>query len=164
MAIIVPLKPWFFPFLRIIFNNPPPPSASYLAEGLVTTSTFSIASAGINRNASVILMALEGLPSIRILTFSFPLKLTVPSASTETDGMLSKTSLTVPPFTIKSEPTLYTFLSNLISTVVFSARTTTSFNCAASSAKPIVPNERFSVMFFSLMVVDLKEINSTMMS
>ena len=111
-----------------MFNKPPPPSASYLADGLVITSTFSIASAGIKRKASAILIAFDGFPSISTLTLSLPRKLTFPSTSTETEGILSKTSLTVPPFTIRSFPTLYTFLSNLISTVVFSERITTSFN------------------------------------
>ncbi|MNE38995.1 hypothetical protein D3C80_1329180 [compost metagenome] len=89
-----------------MFTIPAPPSASYLADGLVITSTFSIASAGIKRKASTIFIAFEGLSSIRIFTFSFPLKLTFPSTSTVTDGILFKTSLTVPPFTMRSLPTL----------------------------------------------------------
>ncbi len=87
---------------------PPPPSASYRADGFVITSTFSTASAGNSFKASAILIPAkpDGLPSIKIRTFSFPLKATVPSASTVTEGTLSKTSLTVPPFTIMSLPTL----------------------------------------------------------
>ena len=41
-----PFKPVATPFLSIIFNIPAVPSASYLADGDVTTSTLSIASAG----------------------------------------------------------------------------------------------------------------------
>src|SRR6185295_18611177 len=47
-AITFPLYPLFLFFLRMIFNIPAfPPEASYFAEGLVITSTLSIASAGI---------------------------------------------------------------------------------------------------------------------
>jgi len=81
----------------------------------------------------------DGLPSINIFTFSLPRKATVPSASTVTEGTLSKTSLTVPPLTIMSLPTLYTRLSNFISTVDFSAITTTSSSCAASASIEITP-------------------------
>ena len=156
----VPLIPSFFPRFKIIFKIPPPPSASYRADGLVTTSILSIASAGINRKASTILIALDGFPSIKMVTFSFPRRLTLPSTSTDTDGTLSKTSLTVPPFTIISLPTLYTFLSSLISTVVFSNRITTSSNFWASSAKAILPKLVFSNSDFSLITRVLKEINS----
>jgi hypothetical protein len=41
-----PFKPVTTPFLRIIFKIPAVPSASYLADGEVTTSTLSMASAG----------------------------------------------------------------------------------------------------------------------
>ena len=87
---------------------PPPPSASYLADGLVITSTFSTASAGKSFKASAMLIPAkpDGFPSIKIFTLSLPLKATVPSASTVTDGTLSNTSLTVPPLTIMSLPTL----------------------------------------------------------
>ena len=119
-----------------------------------------MASAGMIRSASTILIAFDGLPSIKILTFSFPRKLTFPSTSTDTEGIFESTSLTVPPFTIKSFPTLNTFLSSLISTVVFSARTTTSFNCAASSNSAIVPKFVLLCIDFDLISVGLNEINS----
>jgi gliding motility-associated-like protein len=48
-----------------------------------------MASAGIIRKASLILIAFEGLPSINIRTFSLPRKLTFPSISTETEGTLT---------------------------------------------------------------------------
>ena len=92
----------------MIFKIPAVPSESYLAEGEVITSTLSIASEGNCFNASAPLKPTkaEGLPSIKIRTFSLPLKLTVPSGSTSTEGTLSKTSDAVPPFTVISLPTL----------------------------------------------------------
>ena len=81
---------------------PAPPSASYRADGFVMTSTLSKASAGIVFKALAILMLFAGFPSIKILTFSLPRRLTLPSASTVTEGTLSKTSLAVPPFAIIS--------------------------------------------------------------
>jgi hypothetical protein len=48
----------------------------------------------------------DGLPLIKIFTFSFPLKLIEPSISTETDGTLLSASLTVPPAVVRSLPIL----------------------------------------------------------
>ena len=129
---------------------PPPPSASYRADGFVITSTFSTASAGNNFSASATFIPAkpEGFPSINIFTFSFPRSATFPSVSTVTEGTLSKTSLTVPPLTIISLPTLYTLLSNLISTVDFSAIITTSCNCEISASNEKAPKKVFSVYFF----------------
>ena len=108
VAFIEPFKPVAIPFLRMIFKIPAVPSASYLADGEVITSTLSMASAGNWRNASVPLKPTnaEGLPSINILTFSLPLRLTFPSTSTSTEGTLSKTSDAEPPLTVMSLPTL----------------------------------------------------------
>ena len=80
VGLIEPLNPVTFPFLKIIFKIPAVPSASYLAEGEVITSTLSIASAGNWRKALVPSKPTkeEGFPSIKIRTFSFPLKLTFP--------------------------------------------------------------------------------------
>jgi hypothetical protein len=72
---------------------------------------------------------------MKIRTLSLPLKLTFPSHHLQTQTVHFQTSLTVPPFTSMSCPTLYTFLSSLISTVDFSARIITSFSCAASSTR-----------------------------
>ena len=94
--------PLFFPFLRIIFTIPAPPSASYLDEGLVITSILSSASAGIDCSAVATFTAFDGFPSIKTRTASLPRKLTFPSASTETDGTLFKTSVALPPLTIIS--------------------------------------------------------------
>ena len=75
-TIIEPLTPLDFPFLITILIIPPPPSASYRADGLVITSTFSTASAGNNFKASATLIPAnpDGFPSINIFTFSFPLR------------------------------------------------------------------------------------------
>ena len=132
LVVIEPFKPSNLLLRKIMFNIPAVPSASYLAEGDVMTSTFSIASAGNCLNASVELSPTnpEGLPLMSIRTLSLPLKATLPSASTETDGTLSKTSLTEPPLTVRSLPTLYIFLSSFNSTVVLSAIISTA--CKAS--------------------------------
>ena len=87
---------------------PAVPSASYLADGEVITSTRSIASAGSWLKTSVLpnpAMA-EGFPLIRILTLSLPLRLIPPSISTEIEGTLFKASLTVPPAVVRSFPIL----------------------------------------------------------
>ena len=103
-----PLKPTSSCFFKIILSIPAVPSASYLADGEVTTSTLSIDSAGscLNPCGPDIPTSPDGLPLIRILTLSFPLKETAPSTSTETDGTLPSTSATDPPLTVISFPTL----------------------------------------------------------
>ncbi len=91
-----------------MFKIPAVPSASYLADGLVITSTFSMASAGSCVRASVDPKPAnaDGLPLIRILTFSLPLKLMAPSTSTSTEGTLFKASVIVAPLLVKSLPIL----------------------------------------------------------
>ena len=74
LALIEPFNPSFLLFRRMIFIIPPLPSASYLAEGEVITSTFSIASAGNSLiNDEFTPTNLEGFPFIRILAASLPL-------------------------------------------------------------------------------------------
>ena len=51
----------------------------------------------------------DGYPFIRILAASLPLKSIFPSISVETDGILSSTSVHLPPLTVKSLPTVYIF-------------------------------------------------------
>ena len=53
--------------------------------------------------------------------------------------MLAKTSDTFPPLTVMSCPTLYIFLSNLTSTWVLSALTSTSSRTDTSRFKETVP-------------------------
>ena len=76
-AIKVALNPISSSFLRIIFRIPAVPEASYRAEGEVTTSTFSIDSAGSCRKAEEpeSLTNPEGFPLIKIRTLSFQLNI-----------------------------------------------------------------------------------------
>ena len=70
LPVKVPFIPSKFCLFRIIFNIPAVPSASYLADGEVTTSTFSIDSAGKDLSPWGPDMPTkpEGLPFINILT------------------------------------------------------------------------------------------------
>ena len=126
------------------------------------TSTFSIASAGIWRKASAPFKPTKalGLPSIKMVTLSLPLKLTFPSTSTWTDGTFPRTSLAFPPLIERSLPMLNIFLSKRISTVVFSAIITTSSSDFASSESLIVPKFKSAFTVFSGYFLDWKEINS----
>ena len=150
-AFTVPLNPNNLFLLKIIFIIPPFPCASYLADGEVITSTFSIDSDGSCLSASAEFKPTkpDGFPLIKILTSSLPLSATLPSTSTEIDGTLSNTSLTEPPLTVKSLPTVYIFLSSLISTVVFSAIISTSSNDSISISNSILFNSIFFEIFIS---------------
>ena len=108
LTIKLPLSPFKLSFLKITLIIPAVPSAPYLAEGEVITSTLSIDSAGrfCSPCGPDIPTSPEGLPLIRILTFSFPLRDTLPSKSTDTEGTFPKTSATFPPLTVRSLPTL----------------------------------------------------------
>ena len=146
-AIKVALNPINSSFFKIIFKIPAVPEASYRAEGEVTTSTFSIDSAGSCRKAAGPESPTkpEGFPFIRILTLSFPLSEIFPSTSTDTAGMLSITSVTLPPRTVMSLPTLYTLLSSLISTSVRSPISSTS-----SSDSELIVSAKFPKLVVSL--------------
>ena len=102
----LPLKPSFVPFFITILMIPAIPSGSYLADGEVITSTFSICEPEILANSNRAF-----LPSISILTFEFPLKETSPSWSTLTKGVLESTSSADPFDAIISLSGLYTILS-----------------------------------------------------
>ena len=71
------------------------PSGSYLAEGFGTTSTRSITFGRQALEVGTELRAGDrrGRPLICTATFSLPRRLTLPSASTVTDGVASSTSL-----------------------------------------------------------------------
>ena len=64
----LPLNPNKSCFFRIIFSIPAVPSAEYLADGEVTTSTFSIDSEGMDRRpwGPASPTSPEGLPLIKI--------------------------------------------------------------------------------------------------
>ncbi len=92
------------------------------------------------------------MPLIKILAASLPLNKILPSKSTETDGILSKTSPAFPPLTVKSLPTVYIFLSSLISTVVSSAIISTASKDSISIINEITPRSLFSLTFRFLTV------------
>ena len=97
---------------------------------------------------------------IKIRTLSFPRKEILPSTSTETEGILSITSETLPPRTVMSFPTLYTRLSRRISTSVFSAITSTSSNALSDSVSSKVPKSLGSRMTTSSKMIFSKEMYS----
>ena len=104
LKFILPLNPNRSCFFRIIFKIPAVPSASYLADGDVTTSTCWIDSDGIDLRPSGPDNPTrpDGFPFINILTLLLPLNDIFPSISTSRDGMFAKTSLTLPPLTVIS--------------------------------------------------------------
>ena len=104
---VLPELPTYSFFFVIMLIIPAVPSGSYFAEGIAITSTFSINTASRTSRLDADFI----LPSIIILTDSFPLKLTSPSAPTVTDGKLLNTSSAVPLAAIGMSSTLYTFLS-----------------------------------------------------
>jgi len=112
---MMPLKPASTFFFITTLMIPAMPSGSYLAEGLVMISMFSMAEAGSCRKASLPESTL-GLPSIRTVKLEEPLSETFPSISTSTEGVFSSTSTAVPPAALMSWLTLITFLSILYST------------------------------------------------
>ena len=75
------------------------PSASYLADGEVITSTLLIWSAGMAFSASAILPAMvpDGFPLIKTVMPVLPRKETFPSKSTESRGTFRRTSVAFPP-------------------------------------------------------------------
>ena len=91
-----------------MFKIPAVPSAEYLADGDVTTSTFSMDSEGSDLKpwGPDRPTRPDGFPLIRILTLLFPLSEILPSKSTSIEGILARTSDTLPPLTVISCPTL----------------------------------------------------------
>jgi hypothetical protein len=85
------------------------PSGLYFAEGLVITSIFSMASAGICSSdiaRLALFMRFDGLPLTSTSTFSLPRRLTLPSMSTCTDGMFSSRPVAAPVALMMSLPTV----------------------------------------------------------
>ena len=74
---------------------PAPPSPSYFAVGLVMTSTLLTCSAGIICKASAAEpeKKVDSLPLTKNLMLEDPLRLTLPSKSTESSGVLRNTSV-----------------------------------------------------------------------
>jgi hypothetical protein len=134
-----------FTFLRIMSKIPAPPRHHNEQMGswllLLCQS-----SAGIWRKASAMFKALEGRPSWRYERCRYLLNLHFLRHLQK--QRVHFLSLTVPPLQACLDLT-YTFLSNLISTVI-SALIITSFSCDISSTRPSVPRFTFSVNFRSL--------------
>ncbi len=123
-----PLNPSNLPFFNTILIIPAMPSGSYFADGDVMTSTLSIISAG-KFSTDVVSppeISADGFPFTKILTLLFPRKLTTPSISTLTEGMLLSTSSPVPPAGVDIWLTLNTFLSILFSIIGASSITSTA--------------------------------------
>ena len=136
-----PLQPCFVFFFKTILIMPEVPSGLNLADGLVMTSILSIELAGSCCSTSALDLPIsgDGLPLMSIITSEDPLKFTVPSISTSTEGMFFKISLATPLCAIISCETLYTFLSIEVLSNDFLPVTITSlndFDCISSSICP----------------------------
>ena len=120
---------------------PEVPSGLYLADGFVITSMRSIELAGNCCNTSALVFPIkgDGRPLIRISTASEPLKLTLPSISTSTEGIFFNTSLAVPLCAIISCVTLYTLRSIEVFSTAFFPVTVTSFMLAVNDRISILP-------------------------
>ena len=107
--------------LVMMLMMPPEPSASYLAEGEVMTSTVLIWSAGICFSASAMLLAemVEGLLLMSTLMLLEPRRLTLPSRSTLSSGTRLSTSVASPPRVVWSFSALYTVRSTRSSMMAF---------------------------------------------
>ena len=120
---------------------PVDPSGLNFAEGLVITSILSIVFAGICCNTSALFFPIngEGLPLIKIIISPEPLKLTLPSISTSTDGTFLRISLAEPDCAIISWAVLYTFLSIEVLSMAFFEVTFTSSRVLVTTSISIVP-------------------------
>ena len=89
---------------------PAAPSGSYLAEGLVIISMFSIVADGICFSSSLG-SSWVGLPSMSTLKFELPRRVTLSWMSTLTEGTLRSASTAVPEVALGRLLTLTTCLS-----------------------------------------------------
>ena len=99
LARATPERPDLGCFLVMMLITPPDPSALYCAGGLFSTSMRSMSLAGSCsrlRPCAAPESPAEGLPSMRMVTFASPLRLTTPSGSTLTDGSSFMTSAAEP--------------------------------------------------------------------
>ena len=142
---LVPCSLFFFSTILII---PLMPSGSYFAEGLVITSTDSMALAGMPESTPALPAPLIplGLPSIKMVTFPLPRKLILPSISTLTVGTCANTSLAEPPFAIDSFSALNTFLSMVFFTMSCWASMVTSFSTFSLLFNKNLPKSLSSIL------------------
>ena len=148
---VKPCKVFFFVTILMI---PAEPSASYLAEGEVITSTVLIISAGICLNASAILDAImvDGLLLIKTRTLVEPRSDGLPSKSTESIGTFFNTSVASPPLLEASFSALYTVRSTRSSIKARCPSTVTSESIFELCCNLITPKSRSS--FFSVMLTN----------
>src|SRR5687768_89774 len=125
----VPLYPATL-FLVMILINPPTPSPSYLAEGVVITSILDINAPGNALIASFILRANMDVsrPLSSTRKFDLPFTLILSSPSTVMNGVLRRMSKAVSVLLAGSSSTFITILSSDCSTIGRREVTTTSFN------------------------------------
>ncbi len=120
---------------------PPTPSPSYLAEGEVITSTFTISEPGKPFNASFTFRANMdvSLPLSRTLKLLWPLTEILPEPSTVTKGVFLKISIADSVLANGSFSTLNTILSSSNSTNGFLASTFTPLSSVPFLASVITP-------------------------
>src|SRR5215213_9312732 len=108
--------------------TPELPEASYLADGLVMISIWSMADAGMffSRLARSVDERKVGFPSIITITPAFPRRLMAPSLFTIMPGDFSSTSKAVAPALVGEASTFTTVLSILVSMNGLLAVTVTS--------------------------------------
>ena len=95
-ALAIPLNPFPCPCFVMMWMMPTSPSVLYRAEGVVRISRSSIVPAGICSRACAPSRGL-GLPSMYTRKWPLPRRVTLPSASMATEGMVFSTSKAVPP-------------------------------------------------------------------
>ncbi len=148
----IPFKPSRLFFFSITLIIPPVLAASNFAEGFVINSTFSILSAGIWSSVSMV-----GLPSTHTCGELF-LNNIFPSTSTDTEGMIFRTSNPVPPAEVRLFSTLKIFLSIPNWSAGFSEMTVTLPNCFISGCITIFPTSLLKLLnLSSVLLPSLKE-------
>ena len=127
--------------LSLILMMPLMPSGSYLAEGLVMTSTFSTVEAGICSSRVLRSEASSSLgrPLTSTFTLEEPRNVTLPSLSMATLGTCSSTSVAVPPPLTIFLSTFTTRLSSWYSTIERSAVISTASIRVAWGLMPTLP-------------------------
>ena len=160
VADMEPLRPCMKPLRVLRLMIPPEPSASYFAEGLDMSSTFSMVIPGFpfRKTSRSLPERLEGRPSIHTATVC-PFSCTFPSLSTVTPGEFFRTSRALPVFAAASSETLSTILSKWCSMSSLFPDTTADARACESSSRMIVFS--ISVSFLtSTMFSERLEVNS----
>ena len=95
----LPFRPANLFSFKTMLMIPAIPSGSYLAPGLVITSTSAMLAAGMLRKSDFTSppAMVDGFPSIMRFTWELPRRLTLSSMSTSTPGTWRRTSMADPP-------------------------------------------------------------------